>query len=305
VRVADQLPGAARAAHRSGAGGGGDAFRTGAGHPRHHFAPADYFASGQLHRYFLNIAGIIHYTLPGVFLDNPVPDRVNGQLWTVPFELECYALLALLAVIGIAWKRGLVLLTVVALQLLLLAHGWFGSPPQSTTVPGRVLVFAFLCGFLLYAYRDRFRWGWLWFAVAAGLSAVLLMVPGGDWLVAGPMAYVTVFLGVTNPRRQSLLLSGDYSYGIFLYGYPIQQLVASLGPDYRHWWINMLIAYPLAVIVAVASWWGIEKPALALKPRLIALEAWMLRDWPRWLTQPIRRVPERLPMLFGMRLRPR
>lgn len=265
----------------------------------------DYFSSMHLHRYFLNITGIIHYTLPGVFVDNPVPDRVNGQLWTVPFELECYAVLAVLAVLGIVWKRTLVLLTVVALQSLLLVYAWFGSPPPSATVPGRVLVFAFLCGLLIYAYRDRLHWSWLWFAVAAGLSALLLMMPGGDWLVAGPMAYVTVFLGVTNPRRQTLVLSGDYSYGVFLYGYPIQQLVASMGPDFRHWWINMLIAYPLAVMVAVLSWWGIERPALGLKPRLLALETWMLREWPRWMTQPIVRAPERLTDLWAMRMRTR
>ena len=56
----------------------------------------EYFAHPMLHSYFLNIIGDIHYFLPGVFDQNP-SHRVNGQLWTIPFELECYIVLAAVA----------------------------------------------------------------------------------------------------------------------------------------------------------------------------------------------------------------
>ena len=68
---------------------------------------AQYVADPKLHAYFLNIVGDIQYELPGVFLHNPMPDVVNAQLWTVPYELWCYVVLALLAVLAGRWLRSL------------------------------------------------------------------------------------------------------------------------------------------------------------------------------------------------------
>jgi peptidoglycan/LPS O-acetylase OafA/YrhL len=61
------------------------------------------------------------------------------------------------------------------------------------------------------------------------------------------------------------MFSGDYSYGLYLYGYPLQQTVASFGGLYRHAYVNFAIAYALAAGCAVFSWWVVEKRALALR----------------------------------------
>jgi peptidoglycan/LPS O-acetylase OafA/YrhL len=53
--------------------------------------------------------GFVHFQLPGVFLDNPIPNVVNGQLWTVPSELRCYIALAVLMVTRISRQRWLML----------------------------------------------------------------------------------------------------------------------------------------------------------------------------------------------------
>lgn len=61
---------------------------------------ADYFRDPLFLSYLLNVFGDIHYFLPGVFANNPRPDVVNMQLWTVPFELLCYVTLTALVVAG-------------------------------------------------------------------------------------------------------------------------------------------------------------------------------------------------------------
>jgi peptidoglycan/LPS O-acetylase OafA/YrhL len=71
-------------------------------------------------------------------------------------------------------------------------------------------------------------------------------------------------------------LSGDYSYGLFLYGYPLQQALMSIGPEVRHWYLNLLLAIPCAAVVAASSWWLIEKPALSLRRYLKQFEEWYL-----------------------------
>jgi peptidoglycan/LPS O-acetylase OafA/YrhL len=65
---------------------------------------AAYFGDPEFARYFLNIIGDIHYHLPGVFVTNPLAS-VNQQLWTIPFELECYVALAVLASLGLHRQR--------------------------------------------------------------------------------------------------------------------------------------------------------------------------------------------------------
>src|SRR5689334_7563831 len=63
-----------------------------------------YFTDPEFHAYFLNIVADIHYRLPGVFVSNPFP-LVNGQLWTIPYELACYVALVILAATGIFQQR--------------------------------------------------------------------------------------------------------------------------------------------------------------------------------------------------------
>jgi peptidoglycan/LPS O-acetylase OafA/YrhL len=110
---------------------------------------SEYFSQRQVYGYFLNAIGFIRYLLPGVFENNPWPRFVNGSLWTVPFELECYIALAMLAVVGITARvRWLVAIILVA-SIALLLYGFtfnlteFRSDDQ---VSGRVLVLCFLSG---------------------------------------------------------------------------------------------------------------------------------------------------------------
>ena len=68
----------------------------------------EYLRSHEFFKYFLNILGNIHYNLPGVFAHNP-NHAVNSQLWTIPYELKCYAVLTAMALIGLH-RRPLLLL---------------------------------------------------------------------------------------------------------------------------------------------------------------------------------------------------
>jgi peptidoglycan/LPS O-acetylase OafA/YrhL len=64
-----------------------------------------------------NIVGHVHFALPGVFANNPLPSIVNGQLWTIPFELYCYITLAAVTFIGLKRSRKIGPLAIVGLTL--------------------------------------------------------------------------------------------------------------------------------------------------------------------------------------------
>lgn len=224
-------------------------------------ALSDYFSHADFRSYFLNIIGNIHYYLPGVFESNPM-SRVNGQLWTIPVELECYVVLTLLALLGIHRYRWAMLAIFVLLLGALETRVLMGmAEPWS----GRVLLLCFLCGVIALQFRDFIRLSLPVFAVAVVLSFVGLRYPALTYVGVIPITYITVYLGLLNPRKSRLLQSGDYSYGLFLYGFPIQQALVALTPAARLWYWNAAMAVPLALVFSIMSWHLVEKRVMARK----------------------------------------
>jgi peptidoglycan/LPS O-acetylase OafA/YrhL len=164
-------------------------------------------------------------------------------------------------------------------------------------VPAICLVQAFLAGVVLFSFKHKIPHHPALFAFCVVISCIMFSIPYGRLFVAIPAAYVTVFIGLTNPARNWLLLSGDYSYGIFLYGYPIQQSVAHLTGG-GHWLIGIAAALPITFCVAVISWWIVERPVLGLRKYIPQLERRILRIKNlalRFLVPTLQRDPLQLP----------
>ena len=125
---------------------------------------------------------------------------------------------------------------------------------------GVTVVVCFVAGLVIYRYREKIPSSGLLCLIMAALSLWLTTVVNGMRFAPVPMAYVTIYLGLLNPRRNKIILSGDYSYGLYLYGFPIQQAILAINPALREWYWNLLLAIPCAAMVAVGSWWLVEKP---------------------------------------------
>lgn len=235
----------------------------------------DYFASPALHRYFLNVIGEIHYYLPGVFEQNPFT-QVNGQLWTVPYELICYIVLAGLTVIGAYKNARWFAYTIILCYILQIFNTIYRPHPGVGNATGSTAVMSFLSGILIYRYRDKITHSLTAFLLLGALSVALLSIPNGMRFAPLPIAYLTVYLGLMTPPRNAFILSGDYSYGIYLYGFPIQQAYAAIDPVFRVWYWNLAVTVPTVLAFAALSWWVIEKPVMKLRPVLKKAEDWFV-----------------------------
>lgn len=225
---------------------------------------ADYFGSETFRIYFKNTYGDIHYFLPGVFLTNPFPGAVNGSLWTVPFELECYAAIVALGLFRFVRHWQLMLLTmIVATAGIMYLH--YGTPIYGW-VDGRMLVLYFLAGVTLYSLRDLVPMRSDVFLVCGAFSLYATSAPHLIYLSPLPLAYCTAWIGLQSIPKAPVLFSGDYSYGIYLYAFPIQQAVTFLSPPaYHQWYFNAPISLVLVSLFAAFSWHAVEKPTLKLK----------------------------------------
>jgi peptidoglycan/LPS O-acetylase OafA/YrhL len=274
---------------------------------------AVYYTSKEFISYFLNVSGLIHYFLPGVFQDNPHKGVVNLSLWTVPWELFCYLIISVLILTGLIRRPRVILFggmaaiipPAVLYLLMLFANAnhsavassmleqnlYYNSPDLSLhdasvgrlakwlvlTVCGwgfRVIPF-FLSGCLLYTFRYRvpYHWGLGTLLLALLLLGSLAMPfewdgPLLNLALCPALTYLTVLVGLTRMPMLPVYRNGDYSYGIYLYGYPIQQVVVLLGLDRLIWWQNVLISIPLISVFAMFSWHLIERPILLQRKKL-------------------------------------
>jgi peptidoglycan/LPS O-acetylase OafA/YrhL len=227
-----------------------------------------YFMSPQFGAFFLNIVALVHVTLPGLFEHNPDPGFIASQLWTIPFEFECYVALAILSLLNLlrdrrAFARIIVLSALAATVCALLV-----SPVSPFNhVPGPVLVLCFLAAVSLYLYRDAIPCTPRLAVVSAIAAAVTLEMPNASYLAAFPVAYLTIWLGLRNPPG---IPFGDLSYGVYLIHFPIEQTIMHVVPGANSWQRLTLLTLPPTFVCAWLSWNLVERQILSRKALILA-----------------------------------
>lgn len=243
----------------------------------------EYFRNPGTFSYFTNIVGKMNFYLPSVFLSNPV-SVVNWSLWTVPHEFVCYAIMSGLMITRLLRRPAVVLITII----LIIAAGFIGEAGafKSLGFPGRILDFllvgrgsrlyvGFLLGIAMYLYRHRIPYSKVLFALAVGLCVLIAYLGPAKWMsyptlaciLALPLAYITAFLGATELPTLPIFHRGDYSYGVYLYGMPVQQTMVALFPSVRDPLLQLGLALPAIILFSMFSWHVIEKPVLAVRKR--------------------------------------
>ncbi|MEL0028797.1 MAG: hypothetical protein VW625_09085, partial [Perlucidibaca sp.] len=121
-----------------------------------------------------------------------------------------------------------------------------------------------------YLNRDRIPYSRGLFLVAVALTIALLLRASTQFLALLPLAYVTAYIGLATPPKRSFLLRGDYSYGLYLFGFPMQQVYAMLFMPHPHWLGSIAFGLTCGLGYAWFSWNFVEKPILQRKNQIIA-----------------------------------
>ena len=122
-----------------------------------------------------------------------------------------------------------------------------------SAVSSYALVASFLTGVSVFIYRDHIPLNGRLLAISILLTYVMLYNGTLQYLAAIPVTYATVYLGLTDFRKTIITATGDYSYGVYLYGFPVQQLIAYEFPSNRYFVMNFLGALCISLMLAALS----------------------------------------------------
>lgn len=226
-----------------------------------------YFYDRSFFTYFGNILGFVQFELPGVFLANPVPRVVNANLWTLPAEFYCYLVAALAMVTGVMFDRRTMTICFAAITAAAVVASFafgFGVTPTHAATP--VVVYYFFAGAMFYHWREHIPCNAVLFAIAALAGYGFLYVRETVFLAPLFVVYATVYIGLANLPPIPFLKNCDYSYGIYLYGFPITQALVAIYPGFQgNGWLLIVAAGLLTTCFAAFSWHLIEAPMLTLK----------------------------------------
>ncbi|HRG17128.1 MAG TPA: acyltransferase [Pseudomonadota bacterium] len=236
---------------------------------------SDYLAHPRTWSYFgsnwLPIS--LQWDLPGVFVGHPLSGLVNGSLWSLGAEIRWYFFFGVLALFGLFRHRRL--FTVVAALLIADSLRRHGLPPTHLTTSPAITQL-FLLGALAALWRDRLSLsaGVLWPLWIVAIAAAHTRF-GGSLLILS-CVYLALYVAYALPAPKPPKF--DYSYGLFLYGAPVQQSLIALFPDMTP--LPLFAAACAATLpLAMLSWHVVEAPALRHKQRFDGFD--MFRRWRR------------------------
>jgi peptidoglycan/LPS O-acetylase OafA/YrhL len=232
----------------------------------------DYFTDPATLLYPVTVPLLFDNATPplGVFPSAAMAGTVTVPFWTIEYELLAYLAFTVLSVWGGLNKVHQIVSLLIGLAILSLAGeaGLFNYVHSSAP---HIVRFAacFLSGVLLYRLRRQIWRSPVFIPIAIAASALINDQPGGT--IASIAISVSVVVGFgfyTYGRLTDWSQRTDISYGVYIYGWAVQQAVAAIWLDIAVIW-HVLASLSLATLAGVVSWTLVERPAMRLKSSIL------------------------------------
>ena len=220
------------------------------------FAFVDYLFNVKILKYCLNIFLIPVHELPGVFESNIYGNVVNGALWTLPIEFVCYVLLLVVYKMNLLNKKSYTILTPLVI-ISFVCINIINVPLFQVIKPYIQPIYIFYAGTFYYVYRDKIKINKNNFIISILIFVVLLFASLGN--VATIFVFPYIILSFCFKQcSEKIARVGNISYGMYLCGFPIQQMIVSSFGGSMNIYLNMVISIVLSIIVGYCIYYVAE-----------------------------------------------
>lgn len=207
----------------------------------------------------------LHQQLPGVFADFLYKNALNGSLWTLPIEFTYYLILGIALSLANTWRIVLLLFMSCVVGNLLVTFTSLGNFPYITMFHIHYVILygiAFFTGSLLAMLQPY----WLSFKKYLFLAAIMALLcfqnhPLMALLGTLSLTILTIIIGLSF-QDKLIKAKFDLSYGIYIYAFPIQQIV--INTISQNFWLSLIVSTVFTVIAAMLSYFLVEKPCLSI-----------------------------------------
>lgn len=230
-----------------------------AGYLRTPVSPFNYF--------FLNMGLEVNsYSIGSTLSNVPFPNVWNGSLWTLYYEFLCYLLVGII----LFSKKAKTSPWPIALAFLLCSIAYIKSDFVVSFFDGSTSAFQllslapyFLGGALIRMVMPYIGFHWIPGVLSLSI-AIVGNYAGPAWtpqVLAPFLAYGLIWLSTVIPQPK-LIATNDFSYGVYVYAFPVQQLLAAFGLVHLDAFVFSVLALGITFCFAAASWFAVERPSL-------------------------------------------
>jgi peptidoglycan/LPS O-acetylase OafA/YrhL len=200
--------------------------------------------------------------IPGVFTDT-LREDVNNPLWTLPYELWCYVVLALMFVLGV--RRSAIFIVVVTL---LFTTAWAAEPliEDFDIGPLESSEFFRLGSYFMSGAVLAVAWPLIGrYAIAIGAAGLIAGLAVRNLLpintAVHSLALAACVIGLGSSRFMAWFSrGGDASYGMYVFAWPVQQFVLLLVAPF---WLSLLVSFLVTAALGYATWHTFEKRVMS------------------------------------------
>lgn len=224
---------------------------------------SDYFHSSLTYTYLHNIIFVfpLQWKLPGLFVNN-FEKSVNGSLWSLILEGRLYILLAVLFVLYFFRKK---IIPAIVFVILVIFSIWYQNIFGSASLLPFYFAVYFFAGVIAFLYKKNIKYNKWLFLLA--LSVIILRC---FFVIVNPLifiafAYIILYIAQLKSPLNHYGRYGDFSYGMFLYAFPIQQCIIQVTDRNISMTMLILLSMILTLPFAFLSWKLIESKALNYK----------------------------------------